>query len=176
MPDVVAAGEMIGPGTTLKSFVMIAELTGCEAVNEALPRLAARLSRDDFEALKRRLATEIAQMTAAMHRARAFHRDLYLCHFFLSDDRLGDNGGPLRLSLIDLHRLSQHAIWPDWWRWKDLGQLLFSTYDVEGINDRDRSRFWRSYCRKTGIRWPRGQARMIRLRAARYRAHNRKPR
>ena len=176
VPDVVAAGETIGPGATLKSFVMIAELTGCEAVNEALPRLARQLSCEHFEALKRRLAAEIARMTAAMHRARAFHKDLYLCHFFLSNDHLGEDEGPFRLSLIDLHRLSQHAIWPDWWRWKDLGQLLFSTYDVEGINDRDRLRFWRDYCRTIGIRWPRAHARMIRLRAARYRAHNRKPR
>ena len=82
----------------------------------------------------------------------------------------------MRLSLIDLHRLKEHRLWPDWWRWKDLGQLLFSTYGVDGITDRDRLRFWRSYRRRVGIRWPRWHARMVRLRAARYLEHNRKPR
>ncbi len=80
------------------------------------------------------------------------------------------------LSLIDLHRLKEHRLWPDWWRWKDLGQLLFSTYGVDGITDRDRLRFWRIYRRRVGIRRPRWHARMIRLRAARYLEHNRKPR
>ncbi len=42
VPEVVAAGERIGPWADLRSFLMIAELTGCDAVNELLPQLAAR--------------------------------------------------------------------------------------------------------------------------------------
>ena len=82
----------------------------------------------------------------------------------------------MHLSLIDLHRLREHRFWPDWWRWKDLGQLLFSTYGVAGISDRDRLRFWRSYCRRVGITRPRWHARIVRARAARYLEHNRTPR
>ena len=48
-------------------------------------------------------------------------------------------------SLIDLHRLGEHRSWPDRWRWKDLGQLLFSTDGVAGIDDRDVLRFWKHY-------------------------------
>ena len=127
VPDVVAAGESIGPGADLRSFVMIAELTGCEAVNEALPQLAerARCARLSGRSSAHFIA-EMARITATLHAARVFHKDLYLCHFFL-DRGLRVRARLPRLSLIDLHRLKEHRIWPDWWRWKDLGQLLFST-------------------------------------------------
>jgi heptose I phosphotransferase len=175
VPEVVAAGEHIGPCSQLQSFLMIAELSGCEAVNELLPRLAAELDFREFATLKRRVVDEMARMTATLHAARAFHKDLYLCHFFLDHERLKKDRA-LRLSLIDLHRLNVHKLWPTWWRWKDLGQLLFSTYGVDGITDRDRLRFWGIYRRRVGIRRPCWHARMVRLRAARYLEHNRKPR
>jgi heptose I phosphotransferase len=174
VPEVVAAGEHIGPWAQLQSFVMIAELSGCEAVNELLPRLAVQLDSRAFETLKRQIIDEMARITATLHAAHNFHKDLYLCHFFL--DHEGLNVPAFRLSLIDLHRLEEHKLWPDWWRWKDLGQLLFSTYGVDGITDRDRWRFWRIYRGRVGIRRPRWHARMVRLRAARYLEHNRKAR
>ncbi len=83
VPEVVAAGERIGPGAQLQSFLMIAELSGCEAVNELLPGLAQRLDARTFETLKRRVIAEMARITATLHAARVFHKDLYLCHFFL---------------------------------------------------------------------------------------------
>jgi heptose I phosphotransferase len=173
VPEVVAAGERIGPRGSLTSFLMVAELTGCEALHEALPRLAARLDVRSFATLKRRLIAEMARIAATLHAARLFHKDLYLCHFFLDMDRLERDGGTIRLVLIDLHRLSSRRLWPDWLRWKDLGQLLYSSFDVEGIHDRDRLRFWRSYRRRCPVALASWQARIVRLRAARYRAHNR---
>jgi heptose I phosphotransferase len=176
VPDVVAAGERIGPGTVLRSFLMVAELTHCEALNELLPGLAHRLEARAFERLKRALIAEVARMTATLHIARVFHKDLYLCHIFLDPDRVEIEGGTSRLALIDLHRLAEHRLWSDWWRWKDLGQLLFSTEGVAGITDRDRLRFWKNYRRLVRIHRSRWQAKMIRLRAARYRMHNRNAR
>jgi heptose I phosphotransferase len=176
VPDVVAAGEQIGPRGDLKSFLMIAELTGSEAVNELLPRLAVDLNAMAFATLKRGLIAEMARITATLHAAQIFHKDLYLCHFFLAHNRLDREPANARVSLIDLHRLKEHRLWPDWWRWKDLGQLLYSTEGVDGITDRDRLRFWRIYCRILGIGPPRWHAWVIRLRAARYLEHNRKPR
>jgi heptose I phosphotransferase len=176
VPVVVAAGEQIGPRADLHSFLMIAELSGCTAVNESLPHLAARLDALTFVSLKRRVIVEMARITATLHRARVFHKDLYLCHFFL--DPAGQETAPLspRVALIDLHRLQEHRMWSDWWRWKDLGQLLFSTYGAPSITEIDRLRFWRSYCRLAGIKRPRWHARLVRLRAARYVEHNRNPR
>jgi heptose I phosphotransferase len=171
VPEVVAAGERIGPWGRLQSFLIIAELTGCEPLHEALPALARSLEPAAFAALKRSLVVEMAGIAAALHDHRVFHKDFYLCHVFLDVRRVGT--GRRMLSLIDLHRLGEHRRWPDRWRWKDLGQLLFSTMGVPGIDDRDRLRFWGRYRRLLGLRRHRWQLRMVRLKAERYRAHNR---
>ncbi len=176
VPDVVAAGEQIGPHAGLSSFLMVAELTDCEALHEVLPKLAERLDPSEFAGLKRRVIAEMARITASLHGARHFHKDLYLCHFFLDVNRLGRESEPTRIVLIDLHRLKVHRLWPGWWRWKDLGQLLFSTYDVAGIDDRDRLRFWRSYRKRLRLPLARWQGRLVQFRAARYGRHNRKSR
>jgi len=176
VPDVVAAGERIGPRADLRSFLMLAELSGCSPLNELLPQLASRLDARAFATLKHRLIEEMARITAALHTTRIFHKDLYLCHFFLDSASLDPDGPPPRVVLIDLHRLDEHRLWSLWWSWKDLGQLLFSTYGVAGITERDRWRFWGRYCRLVGIERPDWHARLVRLRAARYREHNRKRR
>src|SRR5262249_14130972 len=92
VPEVVAAGERIGPWGRLQSFLMVAELAGSRELNEALPLLARRLDPRAFETLKRGLVREMASITATLHRARVFHKDLYLCHFFLDLARLDQPG------------------------------------------------------------------------------------
>ncbi len=154
VPEVVATGERIGPRTSLQSFLMIAELTGSTALNELLPQLAARLDRAVFARLKRRVVNEMARITATLHRACVFHKDLYLCHFFLDPDENDPDSPAPKLTLIDLHRLEHHRLFADWWRWKDLAQLLYSTDDVAGITVRDRARFWKRYCQLAGIKRP----------------------
>jgi heptose I phosphotransferase len=175
VPEVVAAGEQIGPWARLQSFLMIADLTDSLPLHEAIPALAERLDPATFAALKRRLIAALAAIAATLHRDCLFHKDFYLCHFFLKPDE-GDSseaaGSPPGLTLIDLHRLGHHPRWPDRWRWKDLGQLLFSTHGVAGINDRDRLRFWLAYRRALGLKRPRWHARLIAMKAARYLAHN----
>ena len=169
VPEVVAAGERIGPWGELQSFLIVAELTGREALNEALPALKARLDQAAFETLKRKIAREAAVITATLHAGNLFHKDLYLCHFYV--DPL-DIRNP-RLSLIDLHRLAEHRWLSDRWRWKDLGQLLFSAFDVEGLNTRDALRFWVHYQRRLNLPRPRRHLRMVTWKAARYLEHNR---
>jgi len=149
---------------------MVAELTGCEPLNEVIPKLAQTLEPARFSQLKRELVREVAEISARLHNARAFHKDLYLCHFFLDLDRLQEPGN--RLTLIDLHRLAVHKLWPDRWRWKDLGQLLYSTVGVGGITSRDALRFFAHYRRLTQIKRPRFLAKMIVWKASRYIKHN----
>ncbi|QEH37361.1 Lipopolysaccharide core heptose(I) kinase RfaP [Aquisphaera giovannonii] len=172
VPDVVATGERIGPWTSLQSYLMVAELTGSRELNVAIPDLYASMDPGSFAALKRRIVVRMAEITATLHAARAFHKDLYLCHFYLDEERLRAAPGEIRLALIDLHRLGVHALWPDRWRWKDLGQLLFSTEGIDGIDRRDVLRFWKHYRRRVRMARPAWQARMIQMKAMRYREHN----
>ena len=170
VPEVVAAGEQIGPWGALKSFLMIAELTGCLALNEAMPDLVASHTPASLAAWKRSVIAEMVRIVATLHAAHVFHKDLYLCHFFVETAQAP--GQLPSLTLIDLHRTQEHRLWPDRWRWKDLGQLLFSTRGVPGINDRDVLRFWALYRRRLELRRPGWQARMIRMKAERYFSHN----
>jgi len=171
VPEVVAAGERIGPWGGLQSYLAVAELPGRE-LNEILPELLRSLDPADFAAMKRRIVREMARIAATLHRARVFHKDLYLCHFFLDLEKLARDPRDVELTLIDLHRLREHRFAADRWRWKDLGQLLFSIEGVDGVEGRDVSRFWKHYRKAAGLRRPAWQARMIRLKAARYASHN----
>jgi heptose I phosphotransferase len=248
VPETLAAGERIGPWGALQSYLIVAELTGCQPLHEAIPALAKTLDPARFAAFKRTLIREMAWLVARLHAAGVFHQDLYLCHFYLDPQRPAERpthltqrpkggipglaepvshppcppfarggkfrassaqgsrplsppceggaggvghgcpehgtnvsgaqqrpaGHPARLSLIDLHRLVEHRWWPARGRAKDLGQLLFSTYGVTGVNDRDRHRFWMHYREHAPLTWPRGQAVWIRFKAARYWSHNRR--
>jgi heptose I phosphotransferase len=176
VPAVVAAGEYIGPWGRLRSFLAVEELTDMLPLHEAVPAAAARLAPDAFRAWKRGLIAEVARLTRALHDRRRFHKDLYLCHFYVPGP---DTAGPVadwrgRVYLIDLHRLAHHP-WT-WRRWqaKDLGQLLFSS-DVAGVTALDRLLFWRLYLgeawrtrRGRWLRW------LVRAKGERYRRHNAK--
>jgi heptose I phosphotransferase len=168
VPEVVAAGEEVGPWGRLRGFLMVAELTGADEVNRVIPKLAESLEPRDFARIKREIIIEMAEIAARLHAAKSFHKDLYLCHYFV-DPTLPSGR---RLTLIDLHRLGSHRLTACRWRWKDLGQLLYSTFGVAGIDDRDRLRFWSHYRARMRLRWPRFEARAVRSKAARYLAHN----
>ncbi len=171
VPDPVAAGEWIGPWGRLTSFLMVADLADCLPLHEAVPLLHEALPPPHFERLKRRLAAEMAAITARLHAADLYHMDLYLCHFFLNPAEAMRT--PIRLTLIDLHRLARHRLLATRWRAKDLGALLFSTFDVPGISDRDRLRFWAHYRRLMNLRFASLELRTLRIKADRYWAHNR---
>ena len=171
VPEVVAAGERIGPWGALQSYLMVLELTGCLPLHEAIPALAESLAPEAFARWKRELIAEMAIIVATLHRASAFHKDLYLCHFFLDPASRAPRGS--RLHLIDLHRLGHHPWTAPRWRAKDLGQLLFSTAGVAGIDDRDCLRFWKHYRRALRLPWPGAQRALARGKARRYLAHNR---
>ena len=172
VPEVVAVGERIGPWGRLQSYLMVAELVDQAPLHEAIPTLAGRLDPTAFATLKRHLIIEMAEMVARLHRAHAFHKDLYLCHFFLPEGGT-QPGGEGRLCLIDLHRLAVHRWSGLRWRNKDLGQLLFSTEGVPGIDDRDRLRFWRHYQVRMQLKLPKLEGRLARGKAALYGKHNR---
>lgn len=145
VPRVVAAGEFRKPWGEMQSFLAVEELTGMLPLHEAVAVALLNLSSDEFAAWKRGLIAEMARMTRELHKCRAFHKDLYLCHFFVhdSDLRTVPTNWTNRVALIDFHRLGRYRLFWAKWQAKDLAQLLYSTFDIPGITARDRVRFWK---------------------------------
>lgn len=154
VPRVVAAGERIGPWGSVQSYLALEELTGMIALHEAIPLAATQLGVRDFQSWKRGLTRALARDVARLHGCDRYHKDLYLCHFFL--DKQWTKVAPTQwhgqLAMIDLHRLGHHPWTGPWWKLKDLAQLLYST-NVRGITARDRLRFARYYAGRHRRSW-----------------------
>ncbi len=175
----VAAGEFRGPWGKLQSFLAVEALEGMLPLNEAIPLAFHTLEPAAFAQWKRGLIVELARLSRELHRRRAFHKDLYLCHFYLPATECA--GVPTafagRVFMIDFHRLGLHRLFPLRYQVKDLAQLLFSTGDVAGVTDRDRLRFWKLYRGGdwAGVAPPRDWLRRpVRLKWKRYDRHNKK--
>jgi heptose I phosphotransferase len=175
VPATVAAGEYIGPWGRLQSFLAIEELTDMLPLHEAIPTAAAALRPEPFRRWKRSLIAEVARLTREMHTRRRFHKDLYLCHFFISRaDLFALPAWQGRVYLIDLHRLAHHAWTWRLWQVKDLAQLLYSS-EVNGMDARDRLHFWRVYLGEDRRSWSnRWLRRSVLFKWRRYRRHNKK--
>jgi heptose I phosphotransferase len=190
VPAVVAAGELAGPHGRLQSFLAVEELTDMLPLHEAIPLAAARLGPTAFRRWKRGLVAEMARLARMLHDRRCFHKDLYLCHFYIHRDLTAGpppeppgaaaRAGPRdpaagwrgRVHLIDLHRLAHHPWTWRLWQLKDLAQLLYSS-EVAGVDARDQVCFWRYYRglgpRRRSDRWLR---RCVLFKWRRYRQHN----
>lgn len=172
VPNAVAAGEYIGPWGRLQSVLAVEELTDMLPLHEAVPAAARRLTSADFARWKRGLVAEMARLTRLLHDRRWFHKDLYLCHFYIHrEDTRTLPCWRGRVHVIDLHRLAHHPWTWRVWQVKDLAQLLYSS-EVEGVTVRDRLRFWRLYlgaAEGTVGRWLRW---CIVVKWRRYRRHN----
>jgi heptose I phosphotransferase len=177
VPAAVAACEFIGPLGRLESMLAVEELAGMLPLHEAIPLAAERLPPQVFETWKRGLVIEQARLAWALHQRRRFHKDFYLCHFYIAQaDTQTLPAWHGRVFLIDLHRLGHHR-WTHWlWQVKDIAQLLYSS-QVAGVGVRDRLRFWRHYLGPGAGGW---LARVLRwgiaIKESNYRRHNAKRR
>src|SRR5262249_48311300 len=155
------------------SFLAVEELTGMLPLHEAIPIAAQGLQAKVFRQWKRGLVLELARLTQELHGRRWFHKDCYLCHFYIpreDTERPPEWRG--RVHLIDLHRLGHHPWTWRIWQVKDLAQLLYSS-EIFGVDARDRLRFWRAYLgaqrRRLAGRW---LLRLVFLKWRRYQRHN----
>lgn len=177
VPAVVAACEFLAPWGRLQSVLAIEELSGMIALHQAIPLAGRQLDPATFRLWKAGLAAEVARLALTLHTRFHFHKDLYLCHFFIQRRDIAQlptwTG---RVHLIDLQRLRRHRwTWP-WWIVKDLAQLLYSS-EVEGVDARDRLAFWRAYLGPLRATWGgRLLRRFVLLKGWRYRDHNTKRR
>jgi Lipopolysaccharide kinase (Kdo/WaaP) family len=183
VPAPVAAAEYVGPWGSLQSILAVEELTGMLALHQAIPLASRQLDPISFRIWKKGLAQEMARLSRELHSRCRFHKDLYLCHFYVAHADTAQSTSGLRLdaarlsdwrgrvSMIDFHRLGRHVLtWPIWLV-KDLGQLLYSSH-VEGVDDRDRLWFWRCYQGKGMSRSL--LARVVRLKTGMYQRHARR--
>lgn len=176
VPRAVAVGELLGPWGKLQSFLAVEELTGMLPLHEVIPLAQRRLPGADFARWKRGLVAELARLARELHGRRAFHRDLYLCHFYVpdADTRRVPDSWPGRVWMIDFHRLAFRGFLRRYdSQVKDLAQLLYSTFDLAGVTARDRVRFWKLYRRDRDAspvaRWVKAAAV---AKAGRYASHN----
>lgn len=181
VPKAYAVAEFQGPGTKLRSCLALGELTGMIPLHEAVPLAYQRMEPARFHQWKRGLLMEMARIGRLLHDRRCFHKDFYLCHFYIRevDTYRAPPSWFNEVVLIDLHRLARHRVFWRIYQIKDLAQLLFSS-EVDGVTASDRIAFWRAY-RGLGAGDGRGKgfyerivSRIIRWKWQRYRRHNMK--
>lgn len=146
VPVVQAVGQWTTPRLRVQGFIAVEELTGMIGLHEAVPKAFQTLPVPAFAAWKRGLIAELARLSRELHRRRAFHKDLYFCHFYITetDTRHVPDCWQDRVVMIDFHRLGHHPVLGLWYQIKDIAQLWNSS-DVDGVTHRDRLRFWKLY-------------------------------
>lgn len=142
----VAVGQTVSPTGKLQGFLAVEELAGMIGLHEAVPLASRILSPESFAAWKRGLTQELARLSRELHRRRAFHKDLYFCHFYIAeaDTAIVPPSWRGRVVMIDFHRLGRHPLLWGWYLLKDIAQLWHSS-EVPGVTARDRLRFWKQY-------------------------------
>jgi heptose I phosphotransferase len=132
-----------------ESFVITESLDKRESLEDFCVKWPK--SPPDFK-LKRLLIDKVAEVARGLHENGLNHRDLYICHFLLEEDRLPEflAAGEVQLELIDLHRMQFREQTPYRWKVKDVAALHFSSMDI-GLTKKDLFRFVRLYSGK-GLR------------------------
>jgi heptose I phosphotransferase len=173
VPDPLACGEFLGPWLGVRSFLVVRELGGMLPLHEAIPLAYRRMSPGPFARWKRDLIRELARIAARLHKLSHFHKDFYLCHFYIPEPD-GSDSSPGKVHLIDWHRLGRHSWMFQRWQVKDLAQFLFSTWGVLGITSEDRLFFFHAYLRAGQFELAsRRLAMQVLRKARRYARHNR---
>lgn len=118
---------------------------------------------------RRDIIEQLAKVAFRLHGNGLFHRDLYLCHVFMSHR---DDGG-IVLSLIDLGRMIRGGVRLERWRVKDLAALAYSSPSPL-VTRADRVRFLYHYVRLEGRGDQKAMRKRVRQLIASINARNRR--
>jgi heptose I phosphotransferase len=149
-------------------------LTDQLALHEAIPLAQKQLDPRAFQRWKRSLIAELARLCRVLHDRNRFHKDLYLCHFYIAsqDCKREPETWRDRVAMIDFHRLAHHPLTRGVWLVKDLGGLLYSSFTA-GVTARDRAFFWHCYHGGRPRGWrQRLLAWLVRFKGQQYWRHN----
>lgn len=140
-PKTVAYGDQWAGLLEKRSFMVMEEIDG-HSLEEKLPdcfysnqSATSHRQRCDF-------IDKLADFVKAFHDTGFCHRDLYLCHVFLSGDD--------KFHLIDMHRAFKPQLLSERYRLKDLTQLHYSS-PGRAISQADRLRFYLRYFGKSKL-------------------------
>lgn len=121
------------------SFVVTEEIADARSLEEKLPECFYVAPSKESTEEKRRFIDRLADFVRQFHNTGFRHRDLYLCHIFMTDSG--------KFHLIDLHRTFKPALFRERYRIKDIAQLYYSA--PGGIvSQTDRLRFYLRYTGK----------------------------
>lgn len=142
---VVAYGQRGANPANLQSFLMTEDLGDITSLEDLCADWKTNPPTAKF---KRQLIIAAAKVARKIHENGVNHRDFYLCHLCLDNQKLPD----IHLSLIDLHRVLIHKNPSFVANMKDIAALYFSSLDV-GLSARDYLRFKFYYQRQTPEFW-----------------------
>lgn len=135
----VAYGERGCNPATRQSFVMTQDLGDIISLEDLCSNWPQHPPKTNF---KRQLILAVASLAKTLHGNGMNHRDFYICHLCLDNQKL--NHGDIFLYLIDLHRVGINHQISSKDRMKDLAGLYFSAMHI-GLNIRDFYRFLITY-------------------------------
>ena len=135
IPQAIAYGGRWAELFEKKSFIIALEIPNALSLEARLPDCFIRSSSTG----KREFIIKLADFIRRFHETGYRHRDLYLCHIFLSENKT--------LYLIDLHRTFRPKLLGKRYQVKDLAQLHYSS-PADKVSNTDRLRFYLGYTQK----------------------------
>jgi len=142
----VAFGQKMKGILEVRSFGITAGLPGA-SLETLVDRVRDGAAEPPRPADRHEIIRQLGLIAARLHEARLYHRDLYLCHVFLTPR---PDGG-IVLRLIDLARMIEKPARTRRWAVKDLAALAYSA-PAGGVTRVDRLRFLYHYCHGKGAR------------------------
>ncbi|MHC5088912.1 MAG: lipopolysaccharide kinase InaA family protein [Planctomycetota bacterium] len=136
IPETIAYGGQWSGLFEKKSFIITLEIPNAHSLETALPEC---FESAGSHRLRRDFILKLADFIRRFHKTGYRHRDLYLCHIFVSNNET--------LYLIDLHRTFKPKFLGRRYQVKDLAQLHYSC-PGDKISRADRVRFYLAYTQK----------------------------